>query len=113
MIASGGGRPIFGSFAGFEQWFVPFTSFGGGGGGRVIIVSTEEVETASGVDADDNDDDDDVRLSSAGRNRIEELAGDRCARYLDGWNDLRGKRTGREDFIQRLFDNWKRFIWNI
>jgi hypothetical protein len=52
-------------------------------------------------------------LSSAGRNCNEESVGDRWARYLDGWNDRIGKRTGREDFIQRLFDNWKRFIWNI
>ncbi len=73
----------------------------------------DDEETASGVVVDDRDDDDELRLPSAERNCDEELIGDRWGRYFDGWNDRRGKRTGREDFIQRLFDNWKRLIWNI
>lgn len=75
----------------------------------------DDEETASGVVAlnEDNDDEDELRFSSPERVSKDEAFDERWARYFDGWNERMGKRTGREDFIQRLFDSWKRLMWKI
>ncbi len=100
-VDSGGGNPIlvWGFFCEWEGF--PLTK-----------PEEDEVSILSRED-DDNEDDELVRLSSVGVVANELTLDERWARYFDGWNERIGKRTGREDFIQRLFDNWKRFMWKI
>ncbi len=100
-VDSGGGNPI------LVWWF-----FCKWEGFPLSKPDEDEIITLS-TEADDNEDDELVRLSSVGVVANELTLDERWARYFDGWNERIGKRTGREDFIQRLFDNWKRFMWKI
>lgn len=110
-IVSGGGRPIPDSDVLINDCSLLISS----AGERTSILSADADETPSGVVAenDDNDEEEVLRLSSVVRDGNDDAVGERCAIYFDGWNELIGKRTARDDFIQRLFDNWKRLMWKI
>jgi len=83
-------------------------------GDKIRILSTEDDDTTSGIVVDDDDNDDEIfRLFLIGVIGNELAVGLCWARYFDGWNEWIGKRTGQEDFIQRLFVNWKLFMWKI